>query len=101
MIDVHYEPIVQEKFSSLLKYGEEKPNCLCFYGRAKQSIKVLQKASKDIDIENCVIAIQQFAPREVFYSFKDENVDDEIGLKEYCATFLFVLFLEQHKAYPN
>ena len=28
-------------------------------------------------------------------------MEDEIGLKEYCATFLFVLFLEQHKAFPN
>ena len=28
-------------------------------------------------------------------------MEDEIGSKEYCAKFLFVLFLEQHKAFPN
>ena len=28
-------------------------------------------------------------------------MEDEIGLKEYCATFLFVLFLEKYKAFPN
>ena len=79
---------------------EETSNCQCFYCKEKQSIEFLNP-SNDIDKENCGIAIQQFAPREVFYSFKDENVEDEIGLKEYCATFLFVLFLEQRKAFSN
>ena len=100
MIEAQTEPIVQEKFSSLLKYVEENPNCQCFYCKAKQSIDFL-KPPKDINTENCGIAIQQFAPREVFYSFEDENVENEIGLKEYCATFLFVLFLEQHKFFPS
>ena len=71
-----------------------------FYCKAKQSIEFL-KPSNDIDKERYGIAINEFSPREVFYSFKDENVEDEIGLKEYCATFLFALFLEKHKAFPN
>ena len=71
-----------------------------FCCKAKQSIEFL-KPPNNIDKESCGIAINQFAPREVFYSFKDEDVEDEIGLKEYCATFLFVLFLKQHKAFPN
>ena len=91
---------MQGKFSSLLNYVEENPNGQCFYCKAKQSIEFL-KPSNNIDKESCGIAINQFTPREVFYSFKDEDVEDEIGLKEYCATFLFVLFLEQHKAFPN
>ena len=57
MIEAQTEPIVQEKFSSLLKYVEENPNCQCFYCKAKQSIDFL-KPPKDINTENCGIAIQ-------------------------------------------
>ena len=79
---------------------EETPNCECFYCKTKSSIEFL-KPSNHTETEYCGIAIQQFAPREVFYSFQDENVEQEMGLKEYCATFLFVRFLEQHKYYSH
>ena len=56
------------KFSSLLKYAEENLNCQCFYCKVKQSIE-FSKPPEGMDTENCGIAVKQFAPREILYSF--------------------------------
>ena len=100
MIEAQQDTSTYQKYISLLKYVEENPNCERFYCKAKSSIEFL-KPSNQTETEYCGIAMQQFAPREVFYSFQEENVEQEMGLKEYCATFLFVLFLEQHRYFSR
>ena len=42
-----------------------------------------------------------FLPREIFCSFDQEEVEVELSLPEYCAVFLFVLYLEQHRYFPK
>ena len=40
--------------------------------------------------------MKHFLPREIFW-----GVGVEINLPEYCAVFLFVLYLEQHRYFPK
>ena len=75
------------------------PNCNFNYCQAKDEIPFLQ-----YEKEPCLLSkenVKHFLPREIFCSFDQEEVGVELNLPEYCAVFLFVLYLEQHRHFPK
>ena len=66
----------------------------------KQEIPfVKQKESKATAIAK--EDIKQFLPREIFHTFQDDKTENKMKIAEYCATILFVLFLEQHRHFGH
>ena len=44
---------------------------------------------------------ETFLPPEIFCSFDQEGVGVELNLLEYCAVFLFILYLERQRYFPK
>jgi len=78
---------IVKKYAYLIDYVKTNPNCNCNYCQAKEEIPFLQH--------------EHFLPQEIFCSFDQEKVGVELNLPEYCAVFLFVLYLEQHRYFPK
>ena len=84
---------LMQTFDDIIKFVEENPNCECSYCSVKSRIQIE---------ENCSIAVEgkdEFIPKLLNYSFENEDVDDQLSLKEYSATFLFLLHLAQFEYY--
>ena len=93
------ENIISQKFYGFLEYVKSNRNCQCFYCASKREIPLLSE-SRLVQSEYCSVAyeeVQQFLPREVFYSFEKEKTNVAMNLPEYCATFLMMVYTEQHK----
>ena len=86
---------IVKKYADLIDYVKTNSNCNCNYCQAKDEISFLKHEK-----EACLLSkenVKHFLPREIFCSFDQEGVGVELNVPEYCAVFLFVLYLEEHR----
>ena len=81
-----------------MTYVQDTKNCDCNYCKSKSEIPFLQPP------EGCNLNQEEpesFMPRQLLYTFKDESIENNLSLPQFCATFLLMLQIEQHRHFPK